>query len=133
VRLAFTALLFLAACGDPLAPRLTKLRCREEGCQSVENPFRVQLAVDFADDDADAAAGTATVTVDGVDQEPAPMAEVMARSGLDGSAKQGTLVFDVELLPVRLEDGMVFEIGLRVEDGRGRVSNEPRMKLQVNM
>lgn len=126
-----------AACGpDENAPILTHLRCANaDRCQSPQNPFLLELAVDFSDPDGDFATGNGIVRVlvDDKVRQVSSASQWFTFSGLEPAATRGTLRFDLEVELSTVEDGQLFVIGVDATDAQGHESNRPTLSMEVSL
>lgn len=133
---ALVAGLGVAACGPPGdAPRLTNLRCAvADACQTLADPFKVRLAVDFEDPDGDLGYGVWSAWVDDASTVDAALLEpVFQATETDPAASSGVLWFEVPLQLPRLHDGLEFTVALQVNDSAGHGSNRPGLTFALGL
>lgn len=132
-----SAALLVAACGpDENAPILTRLRCADpHRCQSIANPFLLELMVDFSDPDGDfgAVGGMIDLLVDDKVQATRPAADYFASTGVDPRSIQGSLRFDLEVSFRSIQDGTQFVVAVAAKDARGHESNQPTLTMELNI
>jgi hypothetical protein len=129
-------LLGAAACGVPPGiPHLTGLNCATPGaCQSTQDPFLLNLVVNFSDTDGDLGNGSYTLWLDQQtlvqDQALAPLFQA---DKLDASALAGLLHVPVPLKLANVTSGMTFWVDLEVTDAAGNQSNRPGIQFKLNL
>jgi hypothetical protein len=124
--------LSLTACGGG-GPKLKNLRCRADPCQSVEDPFKLQLAVDFEDDTGTLGAGELDLRVDGKTQSAIALRDVFGSQNVALDASTGTLQIDDDVLLSTIKQGTTFTLSLLATNGQGKDSNEPTLSFTVNL
>lgn len=130
------ATVLVTGCGPAgEVPSLTGLRCqRADACQSREDPFRMELAVEYLDQDRDLAAGTWSAWVEDrpvlVDALLGPVFEA---SGADPDSDTGLLWLAVPLELTNIREGMEFMVSTRVVDGAGHQSNRPGVRFRLEL
>lgn len=114
---------------------LTELHCADDhACQSAEDPFLLDLQVDFADEDGDLAAGTYSVYVDGLLTDgPHPLLGHFEEAGLSPYATEGSLFLPAGIQISGISSGMRFVVAIEVTDHAGNESNRPGMRFQLNL
>lgn len=125
-------LLLAAACGG--GPQLTNLRCRDPSrCQDAEDPLKVLLAVDFADETGTLGAGALDLRVGGNTQATVGLAGLFATQGIAPGAKKGTLRIDDDLTLDRLAQGERVKVSVVAVNGKGHDSNEPSLTFTLHL
>ena len=125
-------ILATAACGG--GPQLSNLRCRDPAhCQDVEDPLKLLLAVDFADDTGTLGAGVLDLRVNGSTQNTVTLADMFTAQGLDPAAKKGTLQIDDDMTLDKLSQGQQIEVSVVAVDGQGKGSNEPSLTFTLRL
>jgi hypothetical protein len=125
------ALLLLCACGG--GPQLTNLRCRETPCQDPEDPFKLRLAVDFADPSGSLGGGVLELLQDGVVLDAVTLGDLFTAQGIPGDATRGTLQVDEDLQPTTVTIGETVIAGLRAKNGDAQQSNTPSLSLTLSL
>lgn len=125
-------LLLVLACGG--GPRLTNLRCRDPArCQDVEDPLKVLLAVDFADDTGTLDEGVLDLRLDGNTQQTVSLSDIFAAQGIAKGTKKGTLKIDDDFTLDRMSQGQAVLVSLTAVDGAGHGSNEPNITFTLHL
>jgi hypothetical protein len=91
VKRAGPLLLLVAACGG--GPELSKLRCRANPCQDVEDPLKLLLAVDFIDDSGTLDKGA----LDRITQGAQVQVGMVATNGQGKDSNEPTITFTLHL------------------------------------
>jgi hypothetical protein len=126
--------LMLASCGSHPV-KLTKLRCRGAtgSCQDAEDPFKLLLAVDFADSSGTLGNGELELRVDGKTQVAVALQDIFNQQSLALTATTGTLNIDDDVLLSSVKDGQSFTVSLLATDGARQESNEPSLTFVVHL
>jgi hypothetical protein len=125
-------LLLLLACGG--GPQLTNLRCRDVAhCQDVEDPLKVLLAVDFADDTGTLDKGVLNLRVGGNTQQTVSLSDIFTAQGIAPGTRKGTLNIDDDMTLDRMSQGQQIQVSLTAVDGDGRSSNEPGLTFTLHL
>jgi hypothetical protein len=126
------ALLLALACGG--GPQLSNLRCRTpSACQDVEDPLKVLLAVDFADDTGTLDKGVLNLRVDGNTQQTVSLADIFGAQGIPVGTKKGTLQIDQDMTLDKLSQGQEIDTSLVAVNGEGHDSNEPSITFTLHL
>ncbi len=104
----------LTACGGSVT--LSNLRC-DGACQSVPDPFRLTLAVDYADPDGALGSQQLHVVVSGRTAAVVPLDPLLKPT----TPGHGSIAFEVPMSPARVNDGDTFEVTVETD-----VSNSVR-------
>lgn len=125
-------LALLLACGG--GPQLTSLRCRDAAhCQDVEDPLKVLLAVDFADDTGTLDEGVLNLRIGGNTQQTVSLSDIFAAQGIPHGTKKGTLKIDDDFTLDRMSQGQAVSVSLVAVDGAGHGSNEPSITFTLHL
>jgi hypothetical protein len=130
--LSALVVLALAGCGGS-GPKLKNLRCRADPCQHAEDPFRLQLAVDFDDPTGTLSAGALDLRVNGSTQNAVALRDVFNAQQLALDARSGTLQIDDDVLLSQVKNGASFTVSFLATNGAGQDSNEPTLTFQVHL
>jgi hypothetical protein len=131
VKRAGPLLLLVAACGG--GPELSKLRCRANPCQDVEDPLKLLLAVDFIDDSGTLDKGALDQRVNGSSQRTVKLAGVFTAQGIAPGTKRGTLLIDDDIALDRITQGAQVQVGMVATNGQGKDSNEPTITFTLHL
>ena len=125
-------LALLMACGG--GPQLTNLRCRDAArCQDAEDPLKVLLAVDFADDTGTLGQGVLNLRLGGSTQQTVSLSDIFAAQGLAKGTKKGTLNIDDDFTLDRMSQGQGVSVSLVAVNGAGQGSNEPSITFTLHL
>ena len=125
-------LALLLACGG--GPQLTNLRCRDAAhCQDVEDPLKVLLAVDFADDTGTLDKGVLSLRVGGNTQRTVALSEIFSAQGIAPGTRKGTLSVDDDFTLDRMSQGQRVQLSLIAVNGGGHGSNEPILTFLLHL
>ena len=125
-------LLLAAACGG--GPQLTNLRCRDpQRCQDLEDPLKVLLAVDFADESGTLDQGRLDLRLGGNTQATLTLADIFRAQGIAPGTKKGTLQIDDDLSPDRITQGEQLRVSVEAVNGQGEDSNEPSLTFALQL
>jgi hypothetical protein len=111
------------ACGG--GPSLTNLRCRGVHCQQSEQPYTLQLAVDFDDPSGTLGRGSMELRLNGSTQVAVSLADLFSAQHLATTATNGTIDFDQDVALDNVTSGGTFNTSVIAHDGNGKTSNEP--------
>ena len=128
---ALFALVLIAGCGG--GPQLSNLRCRQDPCQHSEDPLKLLLAVDFADESGSLDKGALELRLNGATQQIISLADVFAAQGLAAGARKGTIALDDDLVLDRIGPGQQVSVGLLATDGAGHDSNQPTLTFTLKL
>jgi len=104
IRKTLPPLALLIACGG--GPQLTNLRCRDAAhCQDVEDPLKVLLAVDFADETGTLDKGVLNFRLGGNTQQTVSLSDIFAAQGIAEGTRKGTLKIDDDFTLDRMSQG----------------------------
>ncbi|MEQ8273085.1 MAG: hypothetical protein RMA76_10880 [Deltaproteobacteria bacterium] len=134
-RLMLWGLLALLGCGDdpndwePGRPRVARLRLLQ---QSPQDPLALEVQVAFEDTDGDLAQGVLELRINGDKNATLPMADVFEQQSppLAPDATEGQIDIIVRLID-EVAVGDRVKIGVVLEDGAGRRSNEPYFEIEA--
>ena len=125
-------LLLLLGCGG--GPQLTNLRCRDTAhCQDLEDPLKVLLAVDFADETGTLDQGVLNLRVGGNTQQTVSLSDIFTAQGIAKGAKKGTLRIDDDFTLDRMSQGQAVAVSLIAVNGAGHGSNEPSLTFTLHL
>jgi hypothetical protein len=125
-------LLLPLACGG--GPQLTNLRCRDPAhCQDVEDPLKVLLAVDFADDSGTLDKGVLNLRVGGKTQQTLTLSDIFTAQGIAPGSRKGTLKIDDDMTLDRMSQGEDVSVSMVAVNGRGHGSNEPSISFKLHL
>ena len=129
---ALPAMLLSVACGG--GPQLSNLRCRDPAqCQDVEDPLKVLLSVDFADDSGTLDKGVLNLRVNGGTQQTVTLADMFTAQGIAAGTKKGTLQIDQDMTLDKLSQGQQIQVSVVAVNGQGRDSNEPSLTFTLHL
>ncbi len=124
--------LLLVACGG--GPHLTNLRCRDPAhCQDVEDPLKVLLAVDFADDSGTLDKGVLNLRVGGNTQQTVTLSDIFTAQGIAPGSRKGTLKIDDDMTLDRMSQGQQVTVSMVAVNGQGHGSNEPNITFKLHL
>jgi hypothetical protein len=99
----------------------------------VEDPVKLLLAVDFADDTGTLDQGVLNLRLGGQTQQTVSLADIFAAQQIAPGTRKGTLQIDDDIVLDRMSQGQEVKVSVVAVNGQGKGSNEPSLTFSLHL